>query len=57
MKKEILLQIDYRNQDEKIIRKPIDNCEFCVRDGMAYFESRGAKVCVPLEKIIQMYTL
>ena len=34
----------------------LDEMEFCVRDGDAYFISEGEKDCVPLEKVFQVYT-
>ena len=50
------LMIDYRDEKENICRKVIDDMEFCVRDGYAYFISDGIKYRVPLEGIIQVYT-
>lgn len=49
------LMIDYRNEFEQICRKVIDDMEFCVRNGAAYFISSGEKYRVPLEDVIQVY--
>ncbi len=59
--KEKEMYIDYReskNHDGtvKFIRKTIDNFEFCVREGMAYFMSGGQSFQVPLECVSQIYT-
>lgn len=50
------MMIDYRNDDNSFERKVIDNFEFCIRDGMAYFASNGAFYKIPLQKISQVYT-
>lgn len=50
------LMIDYLDEYGVIRRKVIDDMEFCVRDGDAYFISEGEKYCVPLEKVFQVYT-
>lgn len=50
------LMIDYRDDEDIIRRKVIDDMEFCVRDGYAYFISEGIKYRVTLEGIIQVYT-
>lgn len=50
------LMIDYRNNKGNVCRKVIDDMEFCVREGHAYFISGGIKYSVPLEDVIQMYT-
>lgn len=50
------LMIDYRNESGNICRKIIDDMEFCVREGYAYFISDGTRYKVPLEDVIQMYT-
>lgn len=50
------LMIDYRNEFEQICRMVIDDMEFCVRNGVAYFISDGRKYHVPLEDVIQVYT-
>ena len=52
---EKMMMIDYRDANGTIRRKTIDNMEFCVRDGDAYFISEGAKYSVPLEDVIQVY--
>ena len=54
------LMIDYRNgEDEngevKFERKAIDNMEFCVRDGFAYFKSEGKIYQLKLNDISQVY--
>lgn len=49
------MMIDYRNMDGEICRRRIDRCEFCVRDGAAWFISDGEKCRVELENIIQVY--
>jgi len=54
MEKELM--IDYRNENEEICRRVIDDMEFCVRNGYAYFISGGRKYHVPLESVIQVYT-
>ena len=50
------MMIDYRDKDGKVMRKTIDNYEFCTRDGVAYFASNGTKYNVPIASIIQVYT-
>lgn len=50
------LMIDYRDENENIVRQTIDDMEFCTRDGEAYFISNREKIHVPFEQIIQMYT-
>lgn len=55
------LMIDYRdgiNPDGSthFVRKSIDDFEFCVRDGAAYFISDGKKHRIPLQDISQVYT-
>ena len=54
MKKEMM--IGYRDEEDEIHRKVIDDMEFCVRKGIAYFISDGIKYQVPLEDVIQVYT-
>lgn len=49
------MMIDYRNDNGTICRKEMDDCEFCVRDGNAYFISDGRKYCIPLDHVIQVY--
>ena len=49
------LMIDYRNDEDMICRKVIDDMEFCVRDGYAYFISEEIKYRVPLDGVIQVY--
>ena len=53
---ETSLMIDYRDDSGNIKRKEIDDMEFCVRDGSAYFISDGRRLFVPLEQVIQVYT-
>ena len=50
------LMIDYRNEKDVFVRRVIDDMEFCVRDGNAYFISDEIKYCIPLEQVVQMYT-
>lgn len=52
---EKVMMIDYRDANATIRRKEIDNMEFCVRNGAAYFISDGIKYSVPLEDVIQVY--
>ena len=47
--------IDYRDGKGGFIRKTIDDFEFCVRDGIAYFISCGEYISVPVEDISQIY--
>ena len=58
--KEKAMFIDYRehldDDKTKFIRKVVDNYEFCVRDGIAYFSSCGQFYQVPLEDVSQVYT-
>ena len=54
MKKDLM--IDYRDSNNNICRKVIDNMEFCVHDGDAYFISDNERYRVPLERVIQVYT-
>lgn len=53
MKKQLM--IDYRDGKGGFVRKVIDNFEFCVRDGIAYFVSDGRSCQVAVENISQMY--
>ena len=50
------LMIDFRDEEEEIQRKVIDDMEFCVRNGNAYFISDGTRHEVPLDHVIQVYT-
>ena len=55
------LMIDYRdgiNPDGSthFVRKTIDDFEFCIRDGVAYFISDGKKYHVSVSEISQVYT-
>lgn len=50
-----VMMIDYRDDEENICRKVIDDMEFCVRKGNAYFISDKTKYEVPLESVIQVY--
>lgn len=52
---EKIMMIDYRDANGNIRRKQIDDCEFCVRNGFAYFISCGVKTRVPLEDVSQIY--
>lgn len=49
------MMIDYRNNDGDLFRKVIDDCEFCVRYGCAWFISEGKKFSVELGNVIQVY--
>ena len=50
------MMIDYRNDTTGVIvRKEIDDAEFCVRDGKAWFISKGEKISTPLDTVIQVY--
>lgn len=49
--------IDYRNDDGSFSRKTIDNYEFCIREGVAYFASQGVPYQVPMQNISQVYTI
>lgn len=53
MKKHMM--IDYRDVDEQICRKEIDDMEFCVRDGAAHFLSDEITYHIPLDHVIQVY--
>lgn len=58
--KEKEMMIDYRggiNPDgtTKFVRKHIDNFEFCIREGVAYFISEGKRFKVPIQEISQVY--
>ena len=48
------MMIDY-DKDGVIVRKAIDDMEFCVRDGKMYFTSNEKKYEVDLEDIYQVY--
>ena len=50
------LMIDYRNDEDMICRKVIDDMEFCVRGQNVYFVSNGKKYNILLENVIQVYT-
>ena len=49
------MMIDYRDDMEEICRKQIDDMEFCVRRGYAWFISNGTRYSIPLESVIQVY--
>ena len=49
------LMIDYRNDDGDVLRKTIDRCEFCVKNGYAWFISDGNRFQVELQDVIQVY--
>ena len=49
------MMIDYRDEKETIFRREIDNNEFCIRDGCAYFISEGIRYRVRLDLVIQVY--
>jgi len=50
-----VMMIDYRDEEENIRRRVVDDMEFCVRKGNAYFISDHVKYEVPLESVIQVY--
>lgn len=50
------LMIDYRNDEDMICRKVIDDMEFCVRGQNVYFVSNGQRYNILLENVIQVYT-
>lgn len=50
-----VMMIDYRNDQEEICRKVIDNMEFCVHEGEVYFISDNEKINVQLASVIQVY--
>lgn len=54
MKKQLM--IDYRDGEGGFIRKVIDDFEFCIRKGFAYFKSDGVTYAVPIEDVSQVYT-
>ena len=50
------LMIDYIDAyTGEIVRKRIDNYEFCVRDCVCYFTSRGENFEVELKDVFQVY--
>lgn len=50
------MMIDYRKEDgEGFERKPIDDMEFCVRNGSIYFISEGVRYSLPLDRCSQVY--
>ena len=50
------MMIDYRDGNGNPVRRIIDDFEFCVRDGTAYFSSNGEIMNIPIEDISQIYT-
>lgn len=53
-----ILMIDYVDERSgKYIRTIVDDFEFCVREGIAYFDSNGRPCSIPVESISQMYTV
>ncbi len=50
------LMIDYRDEEGTIFRRVMDDMEFCVRNGNAYFISEKTKYEIPLDQVIQVYT-
>lgn len=51
------LMIDYTDEyTGKFVRRVIDRMEFCIRYGIAYFESGGTSYSIPVENISQMFT-
>ena len=50
------MMIDYREEvTGVIVRKEIDDNEFCVRDGMIWFISKGEKFNTPIDTAIQIF--
>ncbi len=50
------LTIDYLNDETgRFERRVIDDMEFCIREGIAYFESGGKRYAIPLENVSQLY--
>lgn len=49
------MMIDYRDTEDQICRKEIDDMEFCVHDREVYFISDGVKYHFPLDQVIQVY--
>lgn len=54
---EPVLMIDFRDEKGNMVRKMIDDCEFGVRNGRAFFDSHGERYDIPVENIIQMYMM
>ena len=50
------MMIDYKNDEGIFVRRVIDNYEFCIHEGDAYFISEGVKYKVPIQDISQVYT-
>ena len=38
------------------VRYVVDRMELAIRDGEAFFSSRGRQMTIPLERIVQIYT-
>lgn len=52
------LMIDFRDiASGKFIRRAVDDFEFCVREGFAYFSSNGERYEIHLEDISQIYVV
>lgn len=49
------MMIDYRNDEGVLFRKTIDDNEFCVRKGCAWFISGGTRFSVRLDLVSQVY--
>ena len=51
------LIVDYVDETTgKFVRKSVDHMEFCVRYGIAYFESNSEPISVSIENISQIFT-
>lgn len=52
------LMIDYKDHfHDRIVRCKVDDCSFCVRDGICYFTSNGSDYEIPIEDIFQVYPI
>lgn len=49
------MMIDYINMDGKMVRKQIDDAEFCIRDGKCVFTSGGKYIEIEIDEIFQVY--
>ena len=50
------MMIDYREEvTGVIVRKEIDDAEFCIRNGRAWFISKGEKFNTPIDTVIQVF--
>lgn len=50
-----VMMIDYRDDEQEICRKMIDDMEFCIHKGEVFFISDNIRYHIPLDCVIQVY--